>query len=308
VAADLIKGGAGHRILDIRYGLGDLDELRESMRTFGWLAALPAIADETGMVIVGKRRLKVAEELNITPVITRITFGQGDEADAKRVKLALASNLGGAPLSPADRVRIAENLYGEKGWTMQRIADALAVSKKTISKDLKDSVVTRVTIPDTPKVGRPKGTPNPPSKALPERQAPSGAGIGKSALPPQPAKPEPPKRKPASQKPTAEDEARELRTTFWQNLSYLLDHTVNTLTEAYRAGIERAFDVHKVGVEIDEMPEWVHDKDDEVAVSKQFLLDLRIMIEDLPDIAQWLEALLDRIEENTPAPDDEDEE
>jgi ParB-like chromosome segregation protein Spo0J len=300
VAADLIKGGAGQRILNIRYGLGDLDELRDSMRTFGWLAALPAIADETGMIIVGKRRLKVAEELNITPVITRITFGQGDEADAKRVKLALASNLGGAPLSPADRVRIAENLYGEKGWTMQRIADALAVSKKTISKDLKDSVVTRVTIPDIPKVGRPKGTPNPPSsKAMPERQG---------ASPPPPVKPEPPKRKPASQKPTAEEEGRKLRKDFWQNLSWLHDNSVRTFDEAYRAGIERAFDVHKVGVEIDEMPEWVHDEDDEVAVSKRFLLDLRTMIEDLPDIAQWLEALLDRIEENTPAPDEEDEE
>jgi len=295
MAADLIKGGAGQRILNIRYGLGDLDELRESMRTFGWLAALPAIADETGMVIVGKRRLKVAEELNIPPVITRITFGQGDEADALRVKLALASNLGGAPLSPADRVRIAENLYGEKGWTMQRIADALAVSKKTISKDLKDSVVTRVTIPDIPKVGRPKGTPNPP-KAMPERQG---------ASPPPPAKPEPPKRKPASQKPTPEEEARELRTDFWQNLDYLRGSIV-TFNEAYRAGIGRAFDVHKVGVEIDELPEaelpeWVQDVED-------FLLDLRIMLEDLPDFAQWLDALLDRIEENTPAPDEEDEE
>jgi hypothetical protein len=56
------------------------------------------------------------------------------------------------------------------------------------------------------------------------------------------------------------------------------------------------------------MPDWVREEDDEVAASERFLIDLRDMIDDLPDIAQWIESLLDRIEENTPAPDEEDEE
>jgi ParB-like chromosome segregation protein Spo0J len=141
---------------NIRIEIGDLTELSESMKTFGWRKELPALADEDGFVLVGHRRMKVAKELGIAPIIQTLTFGKGDEADAERVKLALASNLGGQPMTKQDRKRIAEHLYGEKQWTMQRIAEALNVTHKTISKDLEGFVPEVQTA--RPKGGRPKGT------------------------------------------------------------------------------------------------------------------------------------------------------
>jgi ParB-like chromosome segregation protein Spo0J len=136
----------------------DLTELTESMREFGWVKELPAFEDERGTIIVGHRRLKVAEELGIEPVIVRLDFGEGDEADAKRLRLALATNLGQKPLTASDRKSIAERLYGG-GWTMARIGEALRVSKKTISQDLKE-LSPEVTIARTEKRGRPKGSAN----------------------------------------------------------------------------------------------------------------------------------------------------
>jgi ParB-like chromosome segregation protein Spo0J len=123
-------------------GKDDLSDLIESMRTFGWIPYHPAIVDEKGVVLVGHRRLAAAKELGI-PVreeqeIVTVDLGSGDPADAERLKLALASNLGNKPLNAADRKRIAERLYGTDGWSMQRIAELLRVTHKTISLDLKD--------------------------------------------------------------------------------------------------------------------------------------------------------------------------
>ena len=118
-------------------GLDD-SELRESLKRFGWLPELPALTDEKGVVLVGHRRIRLARQLDIKPVIKMLVIGSGSEADAKRFALAIASNLGHAPMTRDDRKRIAEYLYGEKEWTMQRIAEALNKSKMTISNDLKD--------------------------------------------------------------------------------------------------------------------------------------------------------------------------
>jgi len=132
------------------------EELRESMRAFGWLRELPAIKDEHGVVIVGHRRMRIAAEIGISqpwPVITE-TFGDGDAGDAQRFRLALATNIGGAPLTKADRAELAKYLYGDRNWTMARIGDALGVSIATIQRDLTgftpDGEI------DRPKGGRPK--------------------------------------------------------------------------------------------------------------------------------------------------------
>ena len=122
---------------NIRKLTGDDSALRESMKHLGWLEQLPAWADENGVVIIGHRRMKIAKELGSNPVIQKYKFGNGDEADAKRLQLAIASNTGGKGLTPKDRQRIAEYLYTkEKGWTVQRIAEALGVGKSTIERDL----------------------------------------------------------------------------------------------------------------------------------------------------------------------------
>jgi ParB-like chromosome segregation protein Spo0J len=137
-------------------GEDDLTELRESMRQFGWSDQFPALVDEHDVVLVGHRRLKVARELGIEPVIKKLSIGQGDAADAERLKLAIVSNIGAKPMTKEDRKRLAEYLYGEQEWTMARIAKALNVSEPTIHRDLKDSSFT-MKEPSRPKGGRPKG-------------------------------------------------------------------------------------------------------------------------------------------------------
>jgi hypothetical protein len=139
----------------IRVDAGDDSELRESLERFGWVKDLPALVDEHGKVLVGNRRVRLAEELGIEPVIKQLTFGDGAEADAERIKLALVSNIGRNPLSREDRKHIAEYLYG-RDWTMQRIAEALNTTHKTISKDLSGFVPEVQT--SRPLGGRPKGS------------------------------------------------------------------------------------------------------------------------------------------------------
>jgi ParB-like chromosome segregation protein Spo0J len=117
---------------------GSKDELRESLATFGWLPEFPALRDERGVVLVGHRRLKLAAELGIEPVMKTLQIGQGDEADARRFRIAIASNLGSKGLTMSDRQRLAEYLYGHHEWTMARIAEALNVAPSTIYEDVKN--------------------------------------------------------------------------------------------------------------------------------------------------------------------------
>jgi ParB-like chromosome segregation protein Spo0J len=115
-----------------------MEDLRESMRAFGWVPEFPALRDKRGVFLTGHRRLKVAEELGIDPVIKTLDdLGDGDEHDARRLRIALASNVGFKPLSPTDRKAIAESLYAD-GWVMERIGQALNVSTMQVSNDLRE--------------------------------------------------------------------------------------------------------------------------------------------------------------------------
>lgn len=137
------------------------DELRAAMKD-GWNEHLPAIKDENGTLLVGHRRMKIAEELNLKPVIKTVTFGSGPEAEAARIRLANVSNIGGAPMTAEDRKHQAVKLYNS-GLTQQAIAHMLGVSQWTISQDLRN-LETPINqkpnkTPTNPKgAGRPKGT------------------------------------------------------------------------------------------------------------------------------------------------------
>jgi hypothetical protein len=139
---------------------GDDSELRESLKQFGWVKEFPALADENGVVLVGHRRLKIAEEEKIEPVIKKLRLGKGDAADAKRLRLALVSNIGFKAMTAKDRGRIAEHLYGERKWTMARIAEALNVNEATVSRDLRNSCM-RQELKHTKTVSNPKGAGRP---------------------------------------------------------------------------------------------------------------------------------------------------
>jgi hypothetical protein len=103
----------------------------------GWDKNLPAIKDEHGVVLVGHRRLKIAKEDGIEPVIKVVTFGSGPEAEAARIRLANVSNIGAAGMTKEDRQRQAERLYdGGKGLSQTAIARMLGVTQTTIARDL----------------------------------------------------------------------------------------------------------------------------------------------------------------------------
>jgi predicted ArsR family transcriptional regulator len=138
------------------------DELRTSLQQNGWLLHLPAIKDENGRIVVGNRRMKIATDLGIEPVVELVHFGSGLAADAERIKLAVGSNLGRH--DNTDRKRLAVYLY-EQGLTQQRIAEALGVSQGQISIDLKTLLATnkvsRVDRLGRKNTGRPKAPPKP---------------------------------------------------------------------------------------------------------------------------------------------------
>ena len=118
------------------------DELRESLEHWGWRKEHPALRDRvTGKVLMGNRRVRLAEELGIEPVFQDVDLGSGDEADAERFIIAITSNIGRKPLNDTDRNRLAEYLYGRKKWSMADVAKALKVNVSTISRNLSPEVL-----------------------------------------------------------------------------------------------------------------------------------------------------------------------
>ena len=162
-------------------------ELFKSMQQFGWLPEFPAIKDENGVILVGHRRLDVAEMLNITPVVRTVHYGEGEAADARRTRVALGSNLGAEKISPADRKKIAEELALAR-WTLAEIGNLLRVSTMTVSRDLRG--LTGVKLPE--RGGRPRKqepAPEPVSKPVPEPVAepvaePVGEPVGEPVAAP----------------------------------------------------------------------------------------------------------------------------
>jgi hypothetical protein len=136
VLPDLFDPQTGPWANNIRtYSTEGLKELRESMTEFGWLRHLPAIQDENGVVLVGHRRLDVAADLGIKPVIETVRFGEGEAGVAARAALTIASNVGAEKMNQTDRKKIAADLYGQ-GWSMPKIGKLLKVATMTISRDL----------------------------------------------------------------------------------------------------------------------------------------------------------------------------
>jgi hypothetical protein len=150
----------------------DDTELRKSMQTFGWVEQFPAIKDQNGIVLVGHRRLKIAAELGIPPVIVVVDCGN----DPERWRIAIASNIGSEKLSAHDRKCIAKQLYDTGEWTLEGISKATGVVVSTISKDLSGFIPSEKT--SRPKGGRPKGSGKPKNK-LQEANAPRNEEIVK---------------------------------------------------------------------------------------------------------------------------------
>jgi hypothetical protein len=115
------------------------DELRKSMREVGYLPGHPVIRDESGVIIEGHRRDRIARELSIQPEVLEIKFGAGDQADIARVRHAVLSNLGSRSFPSEVRARVATHMVKALRWTQKAAADALGVSQASISTDLQKS-------------------------------------------------------------------------------------------------------------------------------------------------------------------------
>jgi predicted transcriptional regulator len=126
-------------------------ELRESLQRHGWHPEFPAIQDEHGVTLVGNRRLRLAAQLAIEPVIKILEIGEGEGPDAERFKLAFISNIGGVPLTARERKAFAIYLKQKRDWSQQRIAEALGVGQASVSRYLEG-----LSTVDNSKGGRPR--------------------------------------------------------------------------------------------------------------------------------------------------------
>ena len=177
-------------VASIRSGPMNDDELRASLRT-GWDENLPAIKDEHGVVLVGNRRMRIAAAEGIEPVVKVVAFGTDDDA---RRRLAVVSNVGSVGLTPADRKRMAEQLYQADGLTQAAIAKTLGVSQATVSGDL--AGLSTVDNPPPPNVhGHPRGG-RPRGSGTGQRAAPARQPTTRAPAAPEPT-PEPPEPAPA---------------------------------------------------------------------------------------------------------------
>ena len=150
----------------VRVSPTDDAELRASMKKLGWLEHLPGIKDESGRTLVGNRRERLARDLDIAPNFITVS-GLDEEA---RVRLAAASNVGGAKMTRKDRKHLAKALYTQLSWTQERIAEVLGVSQQTISDDLSD--ITRTgNVPRIDTRGRRASSGRPRRQAAPRRHA-----------------------------------------------------------------------------------------------------------------------------------------
>jgi hypothetical protein len=129
-------------------GRDDTSELETSMRAFGWLPEFPAIADENGVILVGHRRIAVAQRLGIEPIIMRPgqprgplpAYGEGDLGTVNRAIVGFASNIGIEPFNVNDRRLVASRMH-VTGHSITEIAEFLQTSKSQISRDLRAASV-----------------------------------------------------------------------------------------------------------------------------------------------------------------------
>ena len=150
------------------------DELRESLKRESWWPDHPAVQDEHGIILVGNRRIRIAGELRIDPVIVTITFGEGEEADNRRVQRALSSNTSSG-VTTEDRKALAISLFKRENWTQERIARIVRVDRSMESWYL-DGICDPVTNspPRAEKRGRPKGSGKTPKLSAEARVSPIG--------------------------------------------------------------------------------------------------------------------------------------
>lgn len=109
----------------------EYDELRESIRQHGQLS--PIVVDDAGMVIDGRHRQQICDELGLAPVVTTIPWNtSGDD----KIAMALSLNTARRQVSIEERDQIMLRFYREHEWSMARIATVFHVDRTTVSRRL----------------------------------------------------------------------------------------------------------------------------------------------------------------------------
>lgn len=134
----------------------------------------PIIRDQNGVTLDGHHRERMLTELGVPKDKWKVEKRDFADDDARRLFVIEANNDRRQSDTAEDNKRTAVYLYdGGNGWTMQRIADVLGVSKVMVSKYLADIVnqVNNVkpdrgtdTLGRKKSPGRPKGPPKPPKE------------------------------------------------------------------------------------------------------------------------------------------------
>lgn len=114
-----------------------LERLAESLKTRGQLQPIQVRwSDDAGryVVLLGERRWRAAQMAGMTKIqcVVRETVLGDDE----RLSIQLIENALREDLSPVEQARAFRILMDRQGWTGERLADELTVSKSQVAKTL----------------------------------------------------------------------------------------------------------------------------------------------------------------------------
>lgn len=113
----------------------DHASLREDIARRGVLVPVMVNA-ATGEIIDGHHRAAIADELGIDYPIQAVDIADQDEAEI----IAVALNVKRRRMSPDQRRELANVFRVKSGWSQQKIADALGVSRRTIGDWLNEAL------------------------------------------------------------------------------------------------------------------------------------------------------------------------
>jgi len=114
-----------------------LERLAESLRTRGQLQPIQVRwSDDAGryVVLIGERRWRAAQIAGLTKL--QCVVREAAIGDDERLSIQLIENALREDLSPVEQARAFRTLMHRQGWTGERLADELAVSKSQVAKAL----------------------------------------------------------------------------------------------------------------------------------------------------------------------------
>jgi len=114
-----------------------LERLAESLRTKGQLQPIQVRWDaalERYVILTGERRWRAAQMAGMTRIQCSVRTAQID--DSERLSIQLIENCLREDLSPMEQARAFRTLMDQQGWTQEKLAAELAVSRSIVVRAL----------------------------------------------------------------------------------------------------------------------------------------------------------------------------